>query len=142
MLLQLVLLGLVAISGLVTGQAFSVGLASLAGLALMLAGAALLGRGLVDLGSNLTPLPHPRDGGQLVDSGIYALVRHPLYSGLILTAVGWSLVSVSLVTLALTAVLAVFFDLKSRREEAWLGQHFSGYAAYAARTRRFIPWVY
>ena len=125
--LQFVLLALVALSGVVSGQAFSAGLASLAGVALMMSGAALLGRGLMDLGSNLTPLPHPRDDAQLVESGVYGLVRHPLYGGLILTAVGWSLVSVSFVTLALTLVLAVFFDLKSRREEAWLSVRFSGY---------------
>ncbi|MFN9061798.1 MAG: methyltransferase family protein, partial [Pseudanabaena sp.] len=41
----------------------------------------LLGRALFDLGQNLTPLPHPRDDGQLVQTGVYSLVRHPLYSG-------------------------------------------------------------
>jgi protein-S-isoprenylcysteine O-methyltransferase Ste14 len=40
----------------------------------------LLGRSLFDLGQNLTPLPHPRDEGQLVQTGIYSVVRHPLYS--------------------------------------------------------------
>jgi len=46
----------------------------------------LLGRSLFDLGQNLTPLPHPRDDGQLVQTGIYSLVRHPLYSGVIFLA--------------------------------------------------------
>ena len=39
-------------------------------------------------------------------------------------------------------VALVFFTLKSRREEAWLQERFDGYAAYRARTRRLIPWVY
>ncbi len=43
----------------------------------------LLWRSLFDLGQNLTPLPHPRHDGQLVQTGIYGLVRHPLYSGVI-----------------------------------------------------------
>jgi protein-S-isoprenylcysteine O-methyltransferase Ste14 len=54
----------------------------------------LLGRSLLDLGQNLTPLPHPRDDGQLVQTGIYGLVRHPLYSGVISLALayaGWQM---------------------------------------------------
>ena len=38
--------------------------------------------------------------------------------------------------------LFVFFDLKPRREEAWLIERFSAYGAYRARTRRLIPWLH
>jgi protein-S-isoprenylcysteine O-methyltransferase Ste14 len=42
-----------------------------------------------------------------------------------------------------TALLAVLFDLKARREEAWLIERFPEYADYRARTpRRFVPWLY
>ena len=42
-----------------------------------------------------------------------------------------------------TALLALLFDLKARREEAWLMERFPKYAAYRARTpRRFVPWLY
>ena len=144
-MLQFVLLALVAVSGLFGGDGIGAGMTgmgSLAGLALMLAGAALLGRGLIDLGANLTPVPRPRDDSQLVESGVYALVRHPLYGGLTLTAFGWSLVVSSLLTLLLAIGLAAFFTLKSRREEAWLLARYPGYAAYMRRTRRLIPWLY
>jgi len=143
--LQFLLLALVALSGVVAGGAWSGSLASLvslAGLALMLGGAALLGRGLMDLGNSLTPLPFPRDDARLVESGVYALVRHPLYGGLTLTAFGWALVSASLLTLLLAGGLLVFFDLKSRLEETWLRQRYAGYADYMRRTRRLLPWVY
>jgi len=43
--------------------------------------------------------------------------------------------------LAAAAVLLGFFELKSRREEAWLEHRFVGYAAYRGRTRRLIPWI-
>ena len=56
----------------------SLGLSAVFGVFTMI----LLGRSLFDLGQNLTPLPHPRDDGQLVQTGIYSLVRHPLYSGI------------------------------------------------------------
>src|SRR6476660_5017367 len=49
-----------------------------AGATLMLAGGGLLLAGLVRLGPNLTPLPHPKSGGSLVESGPYRLVRHPM----------------------------------------------------------------
>jgi protein-S-isoprenylcysteine O-methyltransferase Ste14 len=44
--------------------------------------------------------------------------------------------------LAGAVLLGVFFDLKSRREEAWLVEQFGGYAAYRRRRRRLIPWLY
>ena len=143
--LQLVLLPLVAFAGIAGGGAWSGALASvtsLAGLALMLGGLVLVGRGLLDLGRNLTPVPHPRDDAVLVETGVYRLVRHPLYGGIIATAFGWSLVAASPLTLLLAVVLTVFFELKSRREEAWLRSRYSGYADYSARTKRFFPHIY
>jgi len=87
-------------------------------------------------------LPRPRDEGRLVETGAFRLVRHPVYGGLIIGAVGWSLARGSIAALAGAAALLVFFDLKRRREEAWLVGRFLGYEAYRARTRRMIPWIY
>jgi len=112
------------------------------GLLLIAAGAVLFVRGIVDLRENLTALPHPRDGASLVETGAYRLVRHPIYGGIILGSVGWGLLTASPLALGLAAVLFGFFDLKSRREEAWLAERFGGYAAYRTRTKRFIPWAY
>ena len=143
--LQFALLLLVALAGLVNGGAWAGPFAtftSLAGLALMLAGAFLLGRGLLDLGRALTPVPRPRDDAELVESGAYATVRHPIYGGLIVTAFGWGLAAASPLALLLTLVLAGFFELKSRREEAWLAERYADYRAYMSRTRRFIPGIY
>jgi len=144
-LLQAVLLPLVAVAGVVGGGAWDGLLASLSGLvgsALMVGGAALLGRGLLDLGRNLTPVPRPRDDAQLVETGVYALVRHPIYGGIIIVAFGWGAIAASPLTLLLAGAVAIFFDLKSRREEAWLTTHYAGYLTYMSRTRRFIPWTY
>ena len=62
-----------------------------------------------------------------------------LLGGLILAAFGWAIAQASIIAVALAAVLAAFFRLKSAREEAWLDTRFPGYPAYRARTPRFIP---
>ena len=144
-LLQFALLPLVVLAGVLAGDAWGGALATataLVGLGLMGVGALLVGRGLLDLGRNLTPVPAPRDDAQLVESGSYASVRHPIYGGLIATALGWSLVMASPLALLLALVLAGFFELKSRREEAWLRERYEGYPAYMERTRRFFPGIY
>ena len=143
-LIQVAILAAIAVAGL-AGPAWS-GLPRAAGLVL---GAALVGsggllvvRGVVDLGGNLTPFPRPRPGGGLVDTGAYRLVRHPIYGGLILAALGWGLATASPGALAGSVVLAGFLDLKSRREETWLAAQLEGYDAYRSRTRRLLPWLY
>lgn len=144
-MLQLLLLGLIALAGWQAGDAW-VGpltpVTSLMGFGLMSTGVVLGGAGLLGLGRNLTPMPHPRDGANLVQTGAYAGVRHPIYGGIIALAFGWGLLAASPMALLLAAVLVGFFELKSRREEAWLVEHLDGYPEYMTRTRRFFPRLY
>jgi protein-S-isoprenylcysteine O-methyltransferase Ste14 len=112
------------------------------GLLIAGAGALLVILGVLSLGRSFTPLPRPRARTRLQQGGIFRLVRHPVYGGAILVGLGWSLADAPL-GLAPTALLAVLFDLKARREEAWLSERFPEYAVYRARTqRRFLPWLY
>lgn len=143
--IQLILLGAIGLAGLESGGSWSgtsAAVSVLVGVVLMGGGAVLAAKGLVDLGRNLTPMPHPRDDAQLVESGVYALARHPIYGGLAAASLGSSLAATSLPALLLAGVLVAFFELKSRREEAWLHERFAGYASYMSRTKRFIPWLY
>lgn len=112
------------------------------GIALGALGAALAVAGLLALGRNLTPLPHPREGATLVASGPYAVVRHPIYAGISFAAFGWALAWRSPATLALAAALFVFFDVKSRREERWLCEAFAGYGEYRRRVKKLVPFLY
>lgn len=114
---------------------------SILGVALIVAGGVLALLGVRDLREAFTPLPRPRDGTALVETGVYARVRHPIYGGLTVAALGWGLVCASPMTIALAVLLAGFFQLKSRREEVWLVERFPAYVAYRERTRRLIPWI-
>lgn len=143
-LIQGVLLVVVAAAGWSTGPDWS-GPLRLLGVAvgiMGLAGGVILAiRGVIDLGSALTPVPRPRNDAALIETGVYGLARHPIYGGLILGSLGWALIQASVVALGATALLAGFFLLKSTREEAWLMERFPGYPAYRTRTKRFIPWI-
>lgn len=112
------------------------------GLAVMAGGMMIGGRALRDLGASLTAMPRPREDAQFVDSGVYLLIRHPIYAALITTAVGWVLVTTSVAAAIATLALAIWLDLKSRREEAWLRGRYPQYEAYRRRTHRFIPGAY
>ena len=142
---QLVLLAAILFSALL-GVGWPASLAPLAyllGGLLLALGAALLVAGGIGLGPALTPFPAPRAGSGLRTTGVYSLVRHPMYGGGILIGAGWSIVFATVLGVALTVALAVFADLKSRREELWLEQSHPDYADYRSRTRhRLIPFVW
>ncbi|MEX0630372.1 MAG: isoprenylcysteine carboxylmethyltransferase family protein [Chloroflexota bacterium] len=112
-------------------------------------GALLLGvggwvviQGARRLGNSLTAMPRPREDASLVQDGIYARVRHPMYAGIAGLGLGWALVTLSLPALVAALVLALVLDLKARREEGWLAERYTGYPEYRSRTHRFIRGVY
>ncbi len=104
--------------------------------------AILLGKGLIDLGHNLTPLPYPREDGELVQTGVYGWVRHSLYSGLILGTFALSLGWLSLSHLGVCLALLIVLNAKASQEEVWLQERYPHYAAYRQRVKKLIPWVF
>jgi protein-S-isoprenylcysteine O-methyltransferase Ste14 len=144
---QLVLIAAILVSALAGGSwpASLEPVAVAVGALLLALGSGLLGAGVVGLArsSAVTPFPAPREATSLQTTGVYRLVRHPLYGGGILIALGWSTVFATVVGLVLTAVLALFADLKSRREELWLDERFPEYADYRRSVRRrLVPFVW
>jgi len=112
------------------------------GLLIAIGGQFLFIPGLIGLGQSLTPFPRPLEQGRLEVGGVYRRVRHPIYGGLILIAVGWSLIS-SPLALVFTVALVLLLEVKSRLEESMLGQRFPEYGAYRDRVRwRFVPGVH
>ena len=95
----------------------------------------------ITLGRALTPSPIPREGSQLVTAGVYRLVRHPLYSGLVLLGAGLFIIGASWWHAALFVALFVLLSVKARLEERMLAARFPEYADYASRTGRIVPGV-
>ena len=102
----------------------------------------LLFSGSLELGANLTPLPHPKHDGELVTGGVYALVRHPIYSGVIFLTIAYSCWKLSLSHAIGAMLFLLFFDLKARKEESWLSNKFPDYASYQLQVKKLIPWIY
>jgi len=109
---------------------------------LLLAGAYAGVAGVFVLGKSRTPFPRPPRDTQLVRQGIYALVRHPLYTSLIALSLAWACYWQSPVGAALALVQALLLDAKARREERWLRERFPEYAGYTAKVKRLIPYIY
>jgi protein-S-isoprenylcysteine O-methyltransferase Ste14 len=140
-LIQLALFALILLSSRIGPWVFPTWLRALGGVLLLIGG--ISGTlGIFALGRNLSPFPKPIEGGSLVTNGVYGMVRHPIYTGLILGTLGWGLLMSSALGLLLAVVLFLFFDRKSRREEAWLMEAYPGYAEYRARVKKLIPGIY
>jgi protein-S-isoprenylcysteine O-methyltransferase Ste14 len=78
-------------------------------------------------------------GHQLVTDGPFAIVRHPMYCGLILAALGSLLIYPTWTTL-LSAFFAPFIFVRARREEAALAEEFSEkWEEYCQRVPAFFP---
>ena len=84
-----------------------------------------------------------KEGHRLIDSGPYALVRHPIYTGIIFSAFATAALQGTLVALVGAAVMAFGWYLKARREEEFLLEQlgFDTYHDYAERTAMLVPFL-
>ena len=134
---QILLMALVAVAA-VLGPHWPAGLVlAIVGVVVVVAGGLAMFWGGRTLGRSLTIYPSPR--GQHLERGPYRFIRHPMYGGGILVAVGAALAS-SPVALAPALALAPFLLFKARYEERLLTQADPGYGEYLSRVRkRFFP---
>jgi protein-S-isoprenylcysteine O-methyltransferase Ste14 len=110
-----------------------------AGLAIVVLGCAVNIAGRFRLGRNWANHVTIYSDQQLVTSGVYAAVRHPLYASLIWMFYGASLVYASAAgALANSLVFLPFMYYRARQEEALLAREFPEYAAYRRRVGMFF----
>lgn len=101
--------------------------------------AAGLVKGLRDLGASFRVNPVPKEGAALVMSGLYGLVRHPMYTVVLAGAGAFAFSSLSPWRWAVAGLLCAFFWMKARHEEALLEASHPGYREYRARVGMFFP---
>ena len=113
------------------------------GVALFAAGGALRIWPVFVLGERFSGLVAIQPGHTLVTGGIYGVIRHPSYLGLLMNSLGWSLAFRSGVGLILTALLIPLLVARISAEENLLYSQFGdNYNAYRSHTWRLIPGIY
>jgi protein-S-isoprenylcysteine O-methyltransferase Ste14 len=91
---------------------------------------------------NFRIAPEPKAGARLVTGGIYRWIRHPMYSALLLVTLAAVLADPRAWRIAAWLALLAVLLLKAQREERHLLQRFPQYAAYRARSKRLLPWLW
>ena len=95
------------------------------------------------LGRRFSGLVAIQPGHRLVTSGVYGIIRHPSYLGLLVNSLGWALAFRSGVGILLTALLIPPLLARIHAEERLLRTQFGEeYDAYRARTSRLIPGLF
>jgi protein-S-isoprenylcysteine O-methyltransferase Ste14 len=113
------------------------------GVALFAAGGALRIWPVFVLGNRFSGLVAIQREHALVTDGIYRVIRHPSYVGLLINSLGWSLAFRSGVGVILTLFLILPLLARINAEEKLLHSHFGAhYNAYRSRTWRLIPGIY
>ncbi len=113
------------------------------GLALYTVGGVLRIWPVFVLGRRFSGLVAIQPGHTLVTSGIYGIIRHPSYLGLLVGAFGWGLAFRSVVGVLLMVLTVPVILARIRAEEALLHTQFGAdYDAFRARTSRLIPGIY
>lgn len=110
------------------------------GILFMIAGLAVLLIALLSLGRALTPTPVPVEGASLRRSGIYGVVRHPIYIGVLLAALGFTIAVGSVWQVIVWFCLLGFFLGKAFWEDRLLAErHGVAWFDYADHVGGFFP---
>jgi len=111
------------------------------GLGIAFFGGIIITLALLQLNKNLSPFPTPKNNATLLENGLYKYMRHPIYTGIILLFLGYSVYQNSVYKLLISILLVILFYFKSNYEEERLGQKFPDYKNYKTKTGRFFPWI-
>jgi protein-S-isoprenylcysteine O-methyltransferase Ste14 len=112
---------------------------SIVGTVMLAIGLAVLFAGFIGLGKSLTANPVPNQDGVLVTKGIYSIVRHPIYLGLLSITLGLVVSSGVWAQIIVWIALAILLVYKMRWEEVLLTAKYKGYAEYMTKVPAVIP---
>ena len=105
----------------------------------VVAGAAFAWWARIHLGVLWSGNVETREDHRIVDTGPYRLVRHPIYTGLILSSVALAAIRATLPAFAGAALVAIGFALKAKVEERFLTAELPDYPSYARRVPMLVP---
>lgn len=109
------------------------------GVGSLVVGAFIVIVSILQLNVNLSPFPSPLPKSKLIVSGIYKYIRHPIYTGIFMGFIGFSIIADSGYKLLISAILLLLFYFKSIYEEKRLMLVFPDYDLYRQKTGRFFP---
>jgi protein-S-isoprenylcysteine O-methyltransferase Ste14 len=113
------------------------------GLFLFFAGSILRLAAVFELGHRFSGLVAIQPDHQLKTDGLYRYIRHPSYTGLLGSMIGYTLIFRSAIGLVLCVLLFLLLVSRMNDEEKFLETHFGDeYRNYRLRTRRLVPFVY
>src|SRR5579864_9172449 len=94
------------------------------------------------LGSNWSRSVTIKQGHELITTGPYAVVRHPIYTGILTGFLGMAIAISQVRGFIVVVLIFVVFWLKLRMEEAWMRSQFGEtYAGYARQTAALVPYI-
>ena len=105
-------------------------LSYLAGFLIIIIAFIILLISIKDLGRNLSPFPRPINNSNLVTTGIYRFIRHPMYYSLIFISFGIFITNLSIYYLFLSISLGLIIKFKIALEEQYLNNKFKNYLVY------------
>ena len=105
-------------------------------------GAFLIFGALFQLRGQITPMPEPLPHGKLIQNGVYAYIRHPIYSGILISAIGRISFDQNFYSILGFAILSMALYFKVNLEESFLLRRFPDYRDYMRRTKSLIPFIF
>ena len=119
------------------------GVSSIIGLVMTIAGAMLALWARFRLGRNWSGIVTIKEDHELIQTGPYRLVRHPIYSGILLAALGTALAFGRVIFLVDAGIVLGLLFWKSRIEDGFLAAHFGqAFEDYRRRVAALIPWLF
>lgn len=97
---------------------------------------------VLQLNKNLSPFPRPKDGRVLITNGLFKYIRHPIYTGILISAFAYAIYFGSGYKILIGCLLLVVSYFKTSYEEKLLNKKFPEYQGYKKLANRFLPKIF
>lgn len=109
------------------------------GLLISVLGVLMIVSCVIALNRSISAFPTPKENAELVRTGAYKYIRHPIYTGILLCCIGYSFFSENSLRFIVSILLMILFRFKAGYEESLLRKKFSRYTDYMQNSGMFLP---